>query len=157
MEQRRPALKSDNSPGRFPHLDKAVLIPKVTEDGEDRIRPDVMAFLMQAAQASHLARLRDLETSKIPTGQYAFGQTITELTALLLPQPIISFSVINDGPDSVYVEFNGRTPSRFAPVLVNETFNFNAVYPVIKSLVLDVVSGASAAVRIRAKVGRPMA
>lgn len=158
MEPRGPADESSDPPERYPELIKAFRAPSVTENGEERIRPDVMGFLMQAAAASHLGRLRRLEESKIPTGTKPIDISVTKRIKVQFQPPFISFTLINDGPNSVYLDMNTEVSSgQIAPIKLNETFSFDAVYPVIHYLVLDVAAGQTAAVRIRGKVGRRLA
>lgn len=160
MEQGRTPHQGGDPPERHSDLVKAMRLATVTEDGEERIRPDLMAFLMQAAQASHLAKLRSLEESRIPLGSFSIGLTVSAKTHIRLNDPLISFSLINDGPNSVYVEVSSKQGEfpipRSAPVLSGETFSHDAIYPVIESIMLDVVAATSAAVRIKGKTGTRM-
>lgn len=157
MEQGWTPREGGDPQRRYPEIVKAVPLSLPVNEDTERIRPDVMAFIMQAAQASHLARLRRLEEAKIPTGEISRGLTVSGRITLLVAEPLISFTLINDGPNSVYVEINNDTrPNRAAPILINESYNYDAIYPVITSLTLDVNDGDSAAIRIRGKAGNPM-
>lgn len=157
MEQRLSPDQVSDPSGRNSELIAVLRDATVTENGEERIRPDAMAFLMQAAQASSLARLRRLEESKIPTGTLSTAVTVRGPVKLALPKPLISFTLINDGPNGVYVEVNDMASDGLtAPVAINESFTFNAVYPIVEYLGLDVAAGESAALRIRGKTGRSL-
>lgn len=161
MEQRRAAPESDDTPkGVQGIMLQAIRGVSVTEDGQDQIRPDVMAFLMQAAAAAQLVKLRKLEEFKIPLGSFSIGLTVSAKTHIRLTDPLISFSLINDGPNSVYFEFTTSWSEipvpRDAAILSLETFSVDAKYPVIESIILDVVAATTAAVRIRGKTGRRM-
>ena len=158
MEPRGPADESSDSPERHPDLIKALQKATITENGEERIRPDVMGFLMQAAAASHLGRLRRLEESKIPIGTKPIEISVTKRIKVQFQPPFISFTLINDGPNSVFLDMNTEISSgQIAPIKLNESFTFDAVYPVINYLVLDVAAGGTAAIRIRGKTGRHLA
>ena len=101
------------------------------------------------------ARLRQLEESKRPIGEASRGMTVSALTKFDLPDPFISFTIINDGPNSVYLEINSDTrPSRVSAIRINESYSYDAIYPIIKSITFDVDSGETAAIRLRAKTGR---
>ena len=161
MEQRRSAEESDDPQvGPQGMIRQALQAFPLTGKGEETIRPDIMAFIMQAAAAAQLVKLRKLEESKIPVGSFSIGLTINTKTHLRLNEPGISFSLINDGPNSVYFEVgtsrNERPVPRTAAVLSGETFSFNAGYPVIESITLDVEATQSAAVRIKGITGRPL-
>lgn len=67
MEPGGTSHEGRDPPERYPDLIKGMRAPSVVENGEERIRPDVMAFLMQAAQAGHLARLRSLAEARYRT------------------------------------------------------------------------------------------
>ena len=104
---------------------------------------------------SDASRLRQLEESKRPTGETSLGATISTRTRFDLPDPFISFTLINDGPNSVYLEINtDHRPNRVAPILINESYSYDATYPVIKFLIFDVDTGETAAIRLRGKTGK---
>ena len=83
MEPRWLSDEGSDPSQRYPDVVRGLSLPAVTENGEERIRPDVMAFLMQAAQAGHLARMRYLEESKVPTGAQSIDRTITKFTKII--------------------------------------------------------------------------
>jgi len=130
----------------------------ILDQGEAQISPELIAIMMQAAGAAQLVKLRMLEESRIPTGSFSIGLTVSAKSHIRLADPAISFSMINDGPNSVYLEYstgqNEFPIRRTAPVLINETFSFNATFPVIRSIDLDVESATTAAVRIKGQTGR---
>ena len=109
-------------------------------------------------EVSDARRLRHLEESKIPTGVKPVELSVTKRIKVQFQPPLISFTLINDGPNSVYLDMNTEIPSgEIAPIKLNESFTFDAVYPVIKYLILAVAAGGTAAIRIRGKVGRHLA
>jgi len=116
-----------------------------------------MSFLMQAAQVGQLNRLRRLEESKVPTGEASRGLTVTQATQVYFQQPLISFTLLNDGPDDLFVEINRSDQiERTSPISNGESYGFDATYPIIQYLTLSVADGESAAVRIRGKTGQPV-
>lgn len=158
MEQRRSAEESDDpQDGPQEIIRQALQAFPFTENGQETIRPDGMAFIMQAAAAAQLVKLRKLEESKIPVGSFSVGLTVSIKTQIRLSEPLISFSMINDGPNTVFIEVSlgeSEIPiPRTAGVLNGETFTYNATYPVIKTIVLDVDAGNTAAIRIKGLKG----
>lgn len=130
---------------------------EVLSGDEARMRPDVMSFLVQAASAAQLARLRRLEESKIPTGSKGYSRTIGfAVTRFELPRPCISFNVINDGPNNVGVAINNQDALMYAHfVLPTESYGVDLRYPIIYRLFFQTaVAGATAAIRLSVIEGK---
>jgi len=114
-----------------------------------------MSFLMQAAQVGQLNRLRRLEESKIPIGEVSHGLTVTQATQVYFNSRLISFTLLNDGPNDLFVEVNKTGPiQQRSPIANGESYTCDFTYPEILFLTLSVNQGESAAVRIRGKAGR---
>ena len=133
-------------------------MPVVKGDGEERMNPAVLSFIMQASMAAQMAKMRMLEESKVPTGSKSFKLTVTDSITELsvgLVEPWISFSLVNDGPSGVYVEVNepGKLLDK-VPVNSGETETVDMRYPIINIVYLQAESGGTAAVRIKAKTGK---
>jgi len=144
-------------------LDNQVALPtvQVVENGKpvsnERIDPSVMQFIAQMASLSQLNRTRKLEEAKIPIGTKAltFTVTNTRLKVGLYP-PWISFSLRNDGPGSLVVWINdAETPEMSNIIQVNEMYDCDMTYPVIRMLHLRAQAGTTASVRIYGKEGKP--
>lgn len=151
-------------------MSNELLIPpnvEVTENGkpvsQERMDPNVASFIMAAAQAAQLVKLRKLEESKIPTGATMLRRTVTDsMTSLDLLPRWISFSLTNDGPGAITVWVNeiewvderadflldGMIPS-------GESLNVDMKFPVIHTLYLKANAGTNALVRIYGKEGLP--
>jgi hypothetical protein len=133
------------------------MIPIVDEQGNQipnaRIDPAILQFVMTAAQTNQILRLRKLQEAQIPTGLRSMKRGLTtEYTEIALDNPWISFSMINDGPDSISVEVN-ELDNNETEIKINETFNLDMKAPKIKKLYLKSISG-TAAVRIYGKEGK---
>jgi len=155
MEQGWDALQGDNTPEGIQELVKAFASPEVVGAGEERIRPDVMSFIMQAASASQLSRLRKLEEAKVSIGSLSIGLTISSRQRLdFSSEPLISFTLINDGENGLYAEVNrhGSNPHRVA-LTQDEDWVYNAGYATINDITVEPATG-SATFRLRARTGR---
>ena len=128
--------------------------PKIV--GEERMDPAILQFVMQASIAAQTAKMRKLEESKVPVGSKSYSATIPDtVTVVKLGEPWISFTLINDGGSSVYVEVNSDEGLLDkTPVKAGESYTYNAEYPIIHTLYLQAESGGTAAVRIKGKVGK---
>jgi len=100
-------------------------------------------------------KLRGLEESKVPSGLEAMELTVTSKETLYFAEPLISFTILNDGPDGLYVEINSNTVRRVAPIQGGERFSHDAVYPTIGFITVAVDDGNSASLRLRGKTGTP--
>lgn len=132
-------------------MDKEI---EVFEEGRKVMRPDIVQFLSQAAQLAQVIKLRSLEESKIPTGAdsrtFSVGTDIYEYKSGYL---WISFTLVNDGPNPVYIGINDIGDlGKVTPVNVSESYTFDGVYPVVHTLYLQAATGL-ANVRIQAKRG----
>ena len=141
---------------------KSLSVPnvEVIENGvpvpQERIDPNVAAFIMQAAATAQLVKLRKLEESKIPTGVKPIKMTIPDtITKLPLYPPWISFALLNDGTGAVTWWINDDSdPLMESMVASGESSSCDTKYPVIRILYLKAASGTTAAVRIYGKEGR---
>lgn len=153
LEQRWDFAGAGNGePGRNSELAPA---PSLPQSGE-RMDPSVMNFIMQSTATAQIVRLRQLAEAQIPKGEIQIDITITGLVHIRrLTDPMISFTFVNDGPDSVFLEINktGRVNTTRSPLLVNEVYTYNAGYPIIETLSFKVVDGESARIRLRGKTG----
>lgn len=157
MVERRVTHKGDNIPEGGAELEQVIqsLPEQQVVGSEERIDPRVMAFLLQASSTSQLSRLRKLEESKVPVKTISIDFTVTRLERLWQIDPLISFTLVNDGPNSVFVEANGvggLEPQ--GSVDIGDTFEVDMTYPVIRNITLDVAAGESAAIKIKGKVGQ---
>lgn len=151
MEQGRIADLGDGAPAGLAEL----VTPQIrVSGGEERVDPAVMNFIMQAAQASHLAKLRKLEESKIPTGDISLEVAISSRTIWRFEDPLIAFSLTNDGDPSIYVTMNSGGPlASSATLKVDEIWNYDGDFPYVNYLTLEPVSG-SPTIRLRARTGK---
>ena len=130
---------------------------QVIEDGVEitdpnRIRPDVMQFVMLAKMVRETVQIRKYFDDRTPNG---YIEPIT-VNATQVRQRIgltwvaQSASIINDGPDSVLVWVNtiGRPPH---PMNLNEVFNINFEVHKLKKLYFQCDPGDTASVRIVAQ------
>ena len=132
-------------------------IEVVDERGREVVRPDVVSFIMQATATAQLVKLRKLEESKVPSGSKSIDYTVSDAGLVLRNDPPwISFSLANDGPNGVFVEVGDPSPHALddGAVASGESYAFDAVYAVIERLDLRCSAGETAAIRIKAKVGR---
>lgn len=130
---------------------------EVMDEGRRVVRPDVMQFLVQAASLSQLVKMRKLEESKVPAGTASLNFTAnTTIKKILLHVPWISFALVNDGAGKIKVAVNDETELLYGTEIDSgETYTLDCVYPVIRVLYIQTVSG-TATVRIRAKVGKQL-
>lgn len=140
------------------------LVPKVeiVENGipvsQERVDPNVAAFIVQSVQAAQLVKLRKLEESKIPTGEISLSRTITDtIKEITLSRPWLSFTLANDGAGDVLLRINTLDGSdEGAAIGSGENYNFSSDYPIVKKLFLVTTARTTANVRIRALEGRPI-
>ena len=129
---------------------------KIVDEGKQVVRPDILQFLMQAAQVSQLVKLRKLEESKIPTGTKSLPNALTistTITRVKLSPPWISFSLVNDGPDRIKCEVNKEENILDATYInKNASYNLNMEYPVIHTIYLQAEPEGTASVRIKGKL-----
>lgn len=129
---------------------------EVMDEGRRVVRPDVMQFLVQAASLSQLVKMRKLEESKVSTKSISHYITVSDrLTVVDSGEPLISFTIINDGPGLLYYRVNRiEGPLRMeAPVMVGQAVVADFEYPVIERIYLTSAVGATSVVRIFGKVG----
>lgn len=118
----------------------------------NRMRPDVMQFIMIAKMARETTKIRQYYDDRIPNG---YIQTIqvaaTPVRQLVeLSWDAQSFSIINDGPNPVFVWVN--TLERPAhEILLSEVFNLNFEVHKLKRLWFQCDPGFAAALRVVAK------
>jgi hypothetical protein len=129
---------------------------EVVENGKPvtnpRIDPAVMSFIMQASQLAQIVKIRKYFDDRTSHGLIqTYDVTVTdELKEIKVDFPAQSFSLINDGPDTVYVWVNTterpkvtvKSGAKFEPNY--ETHKINYIY-------LQCASGESTDVRIVAK------
>ena len=129
---------------------------KVIEDGKEVIRPDILQFLMSAAQVAQLVKLRKLEESKIPTGVKPLKLTVTDtIMEVGLYPPWISLSLANNGGGGVTVWVNTPDePFEEGMVASGDTYSLDCTYPVIRTLYLRAEPGTTASVRVYGKEGK---
>ena len=145
-------------------MENKPIVPQVeiVENGkivpETRIDPAVAQFIMQASMTAQLVKMRKLEESKVPAGIKTIPTFTVRDTPTKIPlyPPWIAFSIINDGPVyGVKVEINSEEGLLDENLIqLDETYTFNAGYPVIRSLHLQAEAGGTAIVRIKGTVGR---
>ena len=129
---------------------------EVVENGKSvtnpRIDPAVMSFIMQASQLAQIVKIRKYFDDRTSHGLIqTYDVTVTdELKKIKVDFPAQSFSLFNDGADTVNVWVNdlGR-PKR--SVKSNEALNLNYETHKIKYIYLQCASGQSASIRIVAK------
>lgn len=142
---------SDNLP--VPAMPQITVIEDGKEVPQERIDPAPMQFIMQAVAAAHLAKLRKLEESKVPVGTRSSDFDVGPAPySLAFDHPVISFSMVNNGPGVVRVKVNNPFMiNEESPVLPGQPFTLNCVYPVIEEIYL--YSDTNATGSIYAKVG----
>lgn len=129
---------------------------QVVQDGKSvtnpRIDPAVMSFVMQASQLAQLVKIRKYFDDRRPNGLIQrFNPLVTDqLTVITVDYPAQSFSLHNDGPDTVTVWVNTRLRPE-ATVNNSETINVKYETHVIKHFYLQCAPTQTAAVRIVAK------
>ena len=129
---------------------------EVVEDGKQvanpRIDPAPMSFLMQAAQLGQLVKIRKYFQDRTPNGLIQrFNPLVTDQpTEIKVDYPAQSFSLHNDGPDTVTVWVITRLRPE-ATVNQFETMNVSYETHVIKHFYLQCAPTQTAAVRIVAK------
>lgn len=115
--------------------------------------------IMEALQrlATQIANLRIIEESKIPTGTKTIITSVSSTARAeykLMPR-WISFSLANDGPDSLVAWVNDdQDPARADVVGSGGTLGVDLVYPVIHSLYIK--STGTSAVRIYGIEGKSL-
>ena len=105
--------------------------------------------------------------------QFPVGERQSVIDVSVIPvMPIISFSIVNDGPDYVYCWVNevknikeqdvsndslhNIAPLKNAPILVGETMKFDIKFSGIKKIILQCNMGDSSTVRIFTEGKRPI-
>ena len=134
-------------------------LPKVeiVGGGEERIDPALLNTITQLAQLGHLARIRRLEESKVPTGTWSLTRTITRREKWVLDYPLISFTLSHDSGDDMYVEAD-LVGEHLPPVPLSsgDTWEHDAGYAVIRSLTWELAAGGTTAtITLRGKKGIP--
>ena len=130
---------------------------EIVGGGEERIDPAVLNMITQLAQLGHLARLRRLEESKVPTGTWSLTRTVTRREKWVLDYPLIAFTLTHDSGDDIYVEAD-LTEEHLPPVALasGESWEHDAGYAVIRSLTWELAAGGTTAtVTLRGKKGIP--
>lgn len=132
-------------------------LPKITGDSDERMSPAIMQFIMLASIAAQQSKTRLLEERKVPTGSKSFTWSVTDVEKeIVLGTPWISFNLLNDGSDTVYVRINtleGNITDE-AGIGKGERYNFNAKFPIITRIYLACNPGKSATVRVYAEEGK---
>jgi len=119
---------------KFDNIDFSTLPSqlKFVEEGKEisdpnKMRPDIMQFLMTAAMASHMGKIRkyfDDRTSEgwVENYQFVAGLVVTKITPSSPGQRLF---IINDGVNPIFVEVNKRfaTPTQLNAT-ENITFDF---------------------------------
>lgn len=139
-----PDLPIPNSNGNF-------------NGNQERMDPAMVNFIMQSTATAQTVRLRKLEELKIPLGEISIDITVTSHTIIRrFTHPLISVSLVNDGPSDVFIEVNqaGYVNTTRAPIQITESYVYNAGFPIIESISFNVVAGTSARIRGRGKTGR---
>jgi len=138
------------------------IVPKVevVENGQvmpnARVDPNVASFIMQAAQAAQLVRLRKLQEAQIPVTvkprKYTVGDTVTEIK---LNPPWISFSLINATTAAITCWINDpNDPMQEGMIEEGELYSVDLQWPKIHSVYIKAVAGGSSVVRIYGKEGK---
>jgi len=151
-------LNGENNPINPKDMSK---VSVSTPDGKPASIDDYdsfMSFLMQASQLAQLTKIRKYFDDRTSRGlNQAWGMDpnnpliITDqLTVINVDYPAQSFSLHNDGPDTVYVWVNGRLRP---PAIVNsgETMNEDFETHKLNNIPLQCDPTQTAAVRIVAK------
>jgi len=133
-------------------------MPKVsisTADGKSTSIDDYdsfMQFLMIASMNAQLVKIRKYFDDRRPNGLIQrFNPLVTDqLTVITVDYPAQSFSLHNDGPDTVTAWVNTRLRPEFT-VNNGETINVNYETHVIKHFYLQCAPTQTAAVRIVTK------
>ena len=140
------------------------MIPQieVIENGkpvsQERIDPNVAAFIMAAASTAQLVKIRKLEESKVPVKTIPLKYTVTDTTMRLrLSPPWISLSLINDGDGAVTIWVNDESePAATDMIASGLSYNLDFTYPVIKTIYLKAAIGTTATVKIYGTEGKPI-
>ncbi len=135
-------------------------LPEIIQDGQkissERIDPNVMQLIFQAAQTAQMVKLRKLEESKIPLGLLSKSYVATEEVKVIdLDPPWISFVLRNVGPGDVVIRLNELEGdiSTEAPISSGSDFSIDHEYPIIKKIYIATTSG-SAVVRLFGEQGK---
>lgn len=135
---------------------------EVVENGKSvtnpRIDPAVMSFIMQASQLAQIVKIRKYFDDKTSHGlvqtwgmDTANPLTITDvLKEIKVDFPAQSFSLINDGPNTVYVWVN-TTERPKVTVKSGAKFEPNYETHKIKYIYLQCAIGESTGIRMVAK------
>ena len=130
---------------------------KITGDSSETMNPAIMQFIMLASIAAQQSKVRLLEESKVPTGSKSFTWNVTDTEKeIVLGTPWISFSLLNDGSNNVYIRINtlDGNMTNEAGIKSGERYTFNATYPLITKIYLVCNSGEGATVRVYAEEGK---
>jgi len=129
---------------------------EIMDEGRRVVRPDVMQFLVQASSLSQLVRMRKLGESAIPIKSVSHRVLVNDgLVVVDSGEPLISFTLVNDGPALVYFRVNkiGGPLRDEAPVNLNQAVIVDFNFPVIERIYLTCALNSTAQVRIFGKVG----
>ena len=122
------------------------------------VDPKVLEFIFQASQTAALNKMRRLEESKVPAGtdSAAFTVPASGIMKYSLHRPWISFSLVNNGPNSIYAAVNNEDELlKTSSISSGDTFQYDGTYPTMWTLFLKTATATGAAgVVIRAKVGK---
>ena len=135
------------------------MLPDILKNKEITISQDdafVLNLISQSQQTSQLVKMRKLEESKIPAGTLAVARTLSDVISRIDLHPFwISFSLVNDGPGAIAASVNSEVDllSDSGTIALNETYNVDMTYPVIRAICLKAAAGSTASVRIYGKVG----
>lgn len=130
------------------------LIPKVEVTGDnvgERVDLGPLQFIMAAAQAAALVKLRKLEESKIPIGRRSLSLSLTDdVTTVNLALPAKSYSIVNDDTtNDIYIVENEQDKLlNAAPIKPREEHRVNHEFPIIHAFYLKAEAGATANVRL---------
>jgi len=121
-----------------------------------RVDPAVAQFIMSAAMAAQLVKMRKLQESQVPVTVKPRKYTVTDsVQEIMLSPPWISFSLVNATTAPISVWINDESdPLQEGMVLGGELFSIDMKFPVIHSLYLKAESGGTSIVRVYGKEGK---
>ena len=130
---------------------------EMTENGQrvsnPRMDPSIMNFIMMASIASQAVKIRKYFDDRTSSGliQSFNNLAVTdELREVKIDYPAQSFSLLNNGPNTVNVSVNTtHRPSK--AIAINQTLNINFETHQLKYLYLQCDRGETASVEIVVK------
>ncbi len=146
-------MADETLPAVIPGTDIQSQAAKIGQEDADDLA--VINYLTAVTQANQTTRLRKLEESKIPIGDFSQEYLIRdEVKTINASNPWISFHIVNYGPGSVRVKANQQqgSMSNAAPIAKGETYRYEGTYPSVDRIYL--VSDSASAVKVFAIEGR---